>query len=190
MMLDTYIPEYELHMYHAIVVDADPEQVYAATKELQAKEISWIVWFLLAVRDIPDKLFRKYTSNIVASKPFLSQMLEQGATLLEDSQDGIIIGMIGEFWKISGGCELKFSSKQEFVEFDKAEYATALGDFCFREENGKTVLSTETRVSVPNEKNRKKFAFYWRMIYWPSSWIRSLWLRAIKRRAERAGSST
>jgi hypothetical protein len=184
MALDIYIPKYEFRVFHSISIDADPARVYTALKELLPREISWMVRFLLAVRDLPYRLFRKVPKEN-PDEPFLSQMIAQGATLLEDSQDGVVFGMIGEFWKLTGGEEIKPADRREFVEFDAANYATAVADMRIAGENGKTVLSTETRVSLPNEKNRRKFAFYWRLIYLPGNWIRRLWLRAVKRKAEK-----
>lgn len=49
--------------------------------------------------------------------------------------------------------------------------------------------STLTRIWAPDEKTRKKFAIYWRIISLGSGWIRIMWLKAIKRRAEKAQGS-
>lgn len=189
MSLDNYISQYEFRTFHSISVNAEPAQVYTAVKELLPRELSWVVRFLLDVRDLPAKLLRRASNEKIEAEPFLSQMLKEGATLLEDSQDAVVFGMIGEFWKLTGGDELRFSSKQEFAEFDKTNYTTAIADLRICRGDKKTVLSTETRVSVPVEKNRKKFAFYWRIIYWPGDWIRRLWLRAIKRKAEKIAAA-
>lgn len=50
--------------------------------------------------------------------------------------------------------------------------------------NGETLLTTETRVYATDATARKKFAWYWRVIYPGSALIRVMWLRAIRDRAE------
>ncbi|HWC72369.1 MAG TPA: hypothetical protein VG454_00430 [Gemmatimonadales bacterium] len=51
-----------------------------------------------------------------------------------------------------------------------------------------SVVKTETRVSVSDEKMRRRFALYWWTIRLGSGLIRRMWLRAIRRRAEKIGS--
>jgi hypothetical protein len=45
-------------------------------------------------------------------------------------------------------------------------------------------LSTETRVYATDERSRRRFSAYWRLIHLGSAFRRVMWLRAIKRRAK------
>ena len=54
--------------------------------------------------------------------------------------------------------------------------------------DGSCEVSTETRVYATDERSRRRFAAYWRLINLGSAFIRVMWLRAIKRRAEAEGA--
>ena len=50
----------------------------------------------------------------------------------------------------------------------------------------RTVVTTETRIATTDERARRRFARYWRLVHPGSALIRIDWLRAIRRRAERS----
>jgi hypothetical protein len=49
---------------------------------------------------------------------------------------------------------------------------------------GETWLSTETRIFATDDRAKRRFAVYWRVIYPGSALIRRMWLRAVKENAE------
>jgi len=49
-----------------------------------------------------------------------------------------------------------------------------------------SLLRTETRVFANGARARRRFAWYWRLIYPGSSLIRYAWLRAIAKRVVRS----
>jgi hypothetical protein len=75
---------------------------------------------------------------------------------------------------------------QGFQAFNRTGFAKVAANLFIQPDGEKTLLSTETRIWVPDRETRKKFAFYWRLISFGSGWIRVMWLKAIKRRAERS----
>jgi hypothetical protein len=69
---------------------------------------------------------------------------------------------------------------------NKPGYASALMNFTITpDERGGSIVSTETRVSAPDEGTVRSFARYWRVIYPGSALIRREWLAAIRARASR-----
>jgi hypothetical protein len=123
----------------------------------------------------------------------LGQMLKNGFILLAEQPDHeLVIGTIGQFWKLVPGDSsppATVTSAQEFLAFDRPDHARAAMNFSLDEySNGKSVsVRTETRIWIPDPRARLKFALYWLLISAGSALIRLAWLRAIKRRSERAG---
>jgi hypothetical protein len=120
--------------------------------------------------------------------PLLDQMLSHGFTLLgEEPGREIVFGTIGRFWNIRSGFQ-ELVAPEDFFAFDRPDYGRAVMNFRVDPagaEGGAVRLSTETRIFIPDEAARRKFARYWRVAGLGSALIRRGWLRAVKRRAER-----
>ena len=114
-------------------------------------------------------------------------LLSYGFTLLvEEPNRGLVLGTVGQFWKPLGR-PLPLDPPEQFLTFDLPDHAKAAMDFTVVDApsgNG-VVLSTETRVLIPDAAARHRFASYWLLVRPLSDLIRRMWLRAIKRRAER-----
>jgi hypothetical protein len=90
---------------------------------------------------------------------------------------------VGRFWQPSGG--LRRIEAAEFAGFAEPGWAKAAFNFQIERVGARTLLSTETRIATTDERARRSFARYWRLIHPGSALIRIAWLRAIRRRAER-----
>ncbi|MBN1427409.1 MAG: hypothetical protein JXB07_03430 [Anaerolineae bacterium] len=188
MKLDTFLPEYAFHEIHTTTVQASPEMTFAAIKDLRPSELSPVIFLMLSIRDLPGKLLGKPRQTIpesLAEKSFLEQLFEGGFSLLAETEQEIVCGLAGQFWKLSGGEEIVFATPQEFLDFNRTDFAKTAANLLVRADGNRTILSTETRIWAPDAQTRKKFAFYWRLISLGSGWIRIMWLNAIKRRAEK-----
>ena len=187
MLLDKFLPKFEFNEIHTTKVDAPPERVFTAIKELTAAELSPLIFWMMDIRSLPAKLMGKsYPGMARQSKPFLDQMIEGGfIPLAEETNSEIVFGLVGQFWKLTGGIEPDIPSPQAFLDFDDPAFAKVAANLAVTvDENGRTRCSTETRIDVADPRTRRKFAFYWRIISMGSGWIRVLWLKAIKRKAE------
>ena len=106
---------------------------------------------------------------------------------VEEFQDEIVFGLVGQFWKLTGGEDPSgVTNSRQFQAFDRTDFAKVAANLYVQPSGEETLLSTETRVWAPDPQTRRKFAFYWRVISIGSGWIGVLWLRAVKRRAERS----
>ena len=187
MQLDNYLPTYEFNEIHTVTVDAPPERVFTAVKELTATELSLLIFWMMDIRSLPAKLMGKsFPSMARQSKPFLDQMIGGGfIPLAEETNSEIVFGLVGQFWKLTGGEKPDIPNPQAFLDFDDPAFAKVAANLAVTVDGeGRTHCSTETRIHVPDPDTRRKFAFYWRIISMGSGWIRVLWLRAIKRKAE------
>ena len=186
MKLDEFLPEYEYHEVHAVTVDASPERTYAALKELTFAELSPLVSLLFGIRNLPARLLKKGTPGSFQGGPFLEQMYRGGfIPLAEEPGSEIVFGLIGQFWKLTGGVEPHVPDATAFLAFEDPAFAKVAANLRVYEEDGRVRCSTETRIHVPEPATRRKFAFYWRIISMGSALIRVMWLRAIKRKAEK-----
>ena len=191
MLLDDFLPEIQFNEVHTVHVNAPPEKVFTAIKELTASELSPLIFWMLNLRELPGRLLGKTKPGNFHAGPFLDQLYEEGFIPLgELPSKELVFGLIGQFWKLAGDDELPtpVTTPEDFLSFANPEYAKVAANLIVTKIDGseKTLCSTETRVYLPNQKTRKKFAFYWRIISMGSGWIRVLWLRAIKHKAEAA----
>ena len=186
--IDRYLASYNFHEFHSTLVSAPPEAVYRAVQEVTIDEIRWFKP-LMAIRTFPAWLLKKRSP-----RPSPAPILEIATRasffyLAKEPPREIVIGTVGQFWKLAGGARPpRIGSPEAFVALDDLAFAKAVMSFTVEDAGrGKTRLSTETRILAPEGSARRRFAAYWRLIYPGSSLIRVGWLEGIKRRAE-AGS--
>ena len=190
MLLDDFLPQFEFNEVHNVMVAAPPEQVYQAIQELKPADISPLVFWMLNLRTLPAKLLGKPDSLATsAATTFLDQLYAGGFIPLgEQANRETVFGLIGQFWKLTGGEDppIPIANAEDYRNFDDPAYAKVAANLMVTPVNGdkQTLCSTETRIHVSDPQTRRKFARYWRMISLGSAWIRVLWLRAIKRKAE------
>lgn len=78
---------------------------------------------------------------------------------------------------------------EAFRAFAEPGFAKILWNVRVRGENGKTVLSTETRVLCTDDRTRRFFKAYWTVVQHGSDLTRRDMLRGWRRRAEAAALS-
>jgi hypothetical protein len=106
--------------------------------------------------------------------------------LAQDARRELVIGAIGQPWRLAGGRGVAVADGEEFAAFDQPGYAKMAANFRLAPiACGRAVqLSTETRVACTDTASARRFARYWQLIRPASGAIRRSWLAAIKRRAE------
>ncbi len=172
MLQQKYLPEFHFSEKHNILISASSTKVYALISDLDVSA-SWIVRALLALRGIPSKT----SKGIEGWK-------KMGFVILEQQQNkAIIVGLIGQFWTISGKIQPFVSA--EFVSFNNPSFAKTTCNFEITPQGeNQVLLETETRVFCGDENFRKKFKRYWFFIQPFSGLIRTQMLKIIKRKAE------
>lgn len=184
-LLDMVMPAWDVRDAHRLRIGAPPERVYAAVKAVTVADVP-VMMFLLGVRTLPARLTGGRRRVRAADRPLLEGILGEGFTLLaERPAQELVVGTIGQFWKLRGGARREAGDAEAFAGFREVGFAKAAMNFMLRPVEGGTLLSTETRVAATDAAARRAFRRYWRVIYPGSALIRWVWLRAIKRRAER-----
>ncbi|MGC4119381.1 MAG: hypothetical protein QM765_33405 [Myxococcales bacterium] len=183
--LDRVLPSWDFNEVHQIEVEASVEETMKAVRELRPGELSWLVTAMFAVRAIPMLLRGKRPPSNPSDRPFLEQMASDGFLMLGGSDREIVFGLAGKFWTPVPTLPT-LRTREEYLAFAEPGNAKVAANLAAAPSNGRTLLTTETRIHCLDSEARRSFGRYWALIRLGSGWIRVLWLRAIKRRAERA----
>jgi hypothetical protein len=132
------------------------------------------------VRSVPALLRRR---RLPLRGSLLNGFRKAGFVPLRETPDELVFGGVGRFWQPSGG--LRRVDPARFREFAEPGFAKAAFNFQVERTGERTTVRTETRIATTDERARRHFARYWRLIHPGSALIRVAWLRAIRRRAER-----
>jgi hypothetical protein len=177
-VLDDFLPRYDVNEVHSVSISASPAAAMDAIRELTAREVPVLV-ALMAIRSVPTLLSRRRPA---VRGPLLGGFQKAGFVTLRDRPEELVLGAVGRFWQPAGG--LLPIEPAEFRDFAEPGFAKGAIDFQVERVDGRTVVTTETRVATTDERARRSFGRYWRVVHPGSALIRRDWLRAIRRRAE------
>ena len=208
MPLDDFLPDYDANEVHSTLIAAPPEDVIAAARALTARDVPLLgarraMWPLPARpprlprrpagdagrdRRTPAEVARERGAAgdfraVAGDAPLVDGFTRAGFFVLAEEPDELVFGVVGRFWTLDGGIERIAAS--DFVTFAEPGFAKAVFNFPVREVAGGTLLTTETRIKGTDERARRSFRRYWRVVMPGSALIRRAWLRAIRKRAER-----
>jgi hypothetical protein len=180
--LDEIMPRYQFHHRYSIEVAAAPFEVDRAIRVVTADEIRYyntLTWIRRLGRRGPESLL-----NPSRGTPILDLATRTGFRLLVDEPGReIVLGVSAPVSPAARAATLVDASRP--LSAAAEGYASIAMNFHIApNEDGRSVLSTETRVFAPDAETRRRFATYWRVIYPGSTLIRRGWLAAIRRRAE------
>ena len=170
MLIDEFLPEYDLHETHEINIRAGEDAVFRAVREANLCESAIVRW-LFRLRGLP-------TENVTLGE--LKRMRFE--ILGEHENDEIVLGLAGKFWTVRGG--LRKVNSDNFREFDEKGFAKAVWNFSLRRAGNGTCLTTETRIRCNDDASRASFSLYWRLIQPFSALIRNEILKTMKKEAE------
>ncbi len=181
MLIDDFLPEFDVVERHRIRVRASAERTYEAVRALDLGR-SPLVMALFAVRGLLRRGRRpgSFTLEDAGRLGFVVLGEEPGVE--------IVLGLVGRFWQFRGG--IRRVEPKAFESF--AEPGFAKGAMTFRvDPDGPdaSMVHTETRVLCTDPESRRKFLRYWRVIGPFSGSIRREALHLIKHDAESGSPS-
>ena len=183
MLIDEFLPRYDVTEHHATVVRAAPARVWEAVRTLDLAR-SPLVRVLFALRSIPGLLAGK-APRARRLGTTMETLLENGFVLLGEREgDELLLGLAGQFWRPTG--RIVRLSPDEFRAGGRPGLSMAAWNFTLRDEGGAVRLATETRVRCTDDASRRSFLRYWRLVGPFSGLIRTEMLRTLRRGAERA----
>jgi hypothetical protein len=182
VLLDSVLPEFDVAKRHRISIRATRQRVFDAVVRYDFRE-SRVTQVLMALRGYGTRLRR---ANAQAPATLRESLARFGFTpLAEAPGEEIVFGLVGQFWRPSGG--LRSLTAAEFATFREPGFAKAAWNLLCRptEDPAVTELSTETRVTCYGDAAKRKFLLYWRVVERFSGLIRWSLLHGVKRAAER-----
>jgi hypothetical protein len=186
-VLDRLVPSFQAVERHSATIAASADHVWAALAEVTIGELG-LFRLLIGLRVLPGRLRGRPRARFDADEPLLGWAVRFGFTILgEEARRELVVGAIGQPWRLGGGRGMAVAGSEDFAAFDQAGYAKMAANFRLAPlAGGRAIqLSTETRVACTDPRSARRFARYWWLIRPASGAIRGSWLVAIKRRAER-----
>jgi hypothetical protein len=190
MLLERYLPHYDVTETHAIVVDADTELAWQAVRRGDLSQ-SNVVRVLLELRSLPNRLQRtlKGQPTVSARPPLNLDDMERVGFLLLGERPGheIVFGSVVQPWKaVTDNDAPSQVEADRFATFDTPGYVKVA--FNIRVEpygSGRSLITTETRTAATDPASLHRFSRYWVLVGPISALIRRLTLRIVKSDAER-----
>jgi hypothetical protein len=172
MLIDEFLPRFEVVQRHALSVDAPVPRVFEAVRG-----------FDLAGSRVSRMLFR--ARGLLRPGPLgLDQLLYRGFVVLGEEPPGeLLLGLVGRPWTPLGGVVQRLDA-DGFRAFDRPGFAKVAWNFTVGARGSRSRVETETRIHCTDERSRRAFARYWRLIGPFSGLIRREALRSIRRGAE------
>jgi len=175
VLLDDYLPEYDVVELHRAVIDLPQSELWAAFQRTDFSRSFWIRT-LFRLRGIAVR------QGIPIPMTFATMERWRFKLLDEVEPDYMVLGLVGKFWTPTG--HLQRIDKRSFLEDSWKGFAKTAFSFEFEPlDDGSTVVATETRVQTTDESSRRAFLRYWKVIGPFSRWIRRLMLEQIESQA-------
>lgn len=195
MLIDDYLPRYDVRERHRLAVHASPRATYAALRSADLVSAP-IVRALLLLRALPGGLRRGRAGLATLQRngdaPVTLRTFESRGfrVIAERPPEELVIGLEGRFWRLEG--DLCTPASDAFLTSAPSDgTARAVWNFTVRPAgSGDSELATETRVLCADAAARRRFLPYWLVVRAGSGIIRRAMLRAIRREAEAAARST
>jgi len=189
MLLDDYLPTFDVRTRQTTRVAAPPDRVYASLRTTNFDH--WgLTRTLYALRTLPAfptapwATWQRFRAELRRPRWTLTEVLADGFSLLDERPGAeLVLGTVGRFWRARG--ELRAANATRFQEPAPPGTAKAAWNFAVeRGPAGTSVLRTETRVWCVDASTRRRFRAYWLLIHLPSVLIRREMLAAVRRSAE------
>lgn len=160
MRLEEALPEFDFDERRSLWIAAPQERVLQAVKAVTPAEMP-LVRVLFAVRSLPALLQRRGRLPAEKRRALYEQLVEFGFVELGEGPDReLVVGLIDQAWKLSGGKTVELASAEEFRTFAEPGYIKAAMNFRVAPERDGTRLETQTRVRATDPGARRKFGRY------------------------------
>lgn len=176
MAVDEWLPQYQVSATYSLLVRASAEKTYAALTHASFSDLA-MVRGLMRLRGY--RLGRGGNPKTEPPQGVRGSFLELAAVPPRE----VVLGIAGRFWRPDGGV-VRGLTPAEFADFRREGYAKAVWNFSLTPADGRTQLTTETRVQTFGRSATLKFRAYWLLVGPFSGLIRIAMLREVKRIAE------
>lgn len=172
MLVDDFLPIYDVSDAVATVVNADVATTWDALMEVDLIEVGRqrpLVGVLGAIRILPDIVSHMLHGELPQPPPAHIRLrdttsipLDEGGWVLlaERPRDEIALGLVGKFWRPV--IEFAKVRAEQFRDFGEPGYAKTIYALSVRALDGhRTLLSGVMRTATTDEHARRWFRRYW-----------------------------
>ena len=178
-LVDELMPDYDVREVHAVWVDAPSSRVWSELHQVTLREMPLFRALMFLRRPHP----RNRSSVSLTDRPLLAEMASGAfVPLAQRRPTNLVLGLVARPWQLTAG--LNEVDGQGFAAFDEPGWVKIVLGFDLDETDGRTHLTTETRIRATDGAARRRFSLYWLVIGPGSAMTRRSLLRAVKRRAE------
>jgi hypothetical protein len=173
MLLDAFMPEFDVTRIEHRVIDARPARVYEVAIHTDLAEVllrSHVVSALFGLRAAAERMLAMARGPQPERPPEmgsmrLAELPDRGGwiRLGEDSPSEFAFGVVGRFW--AGQTSWKDVAAQDFVAFREPGYARIAANLSVRSYGDRrTLLSYEARTQATDDTARRAFMRYWNLV--------------------------
>lgn len=191
MLIDRFLPAFEVNEVHEVEIDAPPEIVYAAIRQTDLHDP--VIDALFAVRELPTRLAEKLRGVPTPRAPEAFTFEDMAKTdmpwtlLAEDWGSEFVVGSVGKFWQSDYGW--RPVPAEDFASFNEPGYAKLAISLSVWPTYGATLLRYQARTATTDRTAQARFRRYWRLIRPGVAIVMHRALRRIKAEAERRAAS-
>jgi hypothetical protein len=169
LLIEQAMPEADEEIARHRIIDASPERVMAAARNLDFMEVrSRLVDAAMFARGLPARLRRHPVPDPPSMR--LSDAVEAGEMqlpgwLIIGEKEGreIAFGAVGRFWKPD--IEWRDVSPEDFAGFDEPGWGKIAADFSVTPYGDhRTLLTYACRVRCTDADSRRRFGRYWWLV--------------------------
>jgi hypothetical protein len=167
MLIDQYLPRYDVTEVREVTVDATPEVTYHAIRETDLTDP--MIDALFAIRELLTRLAGRLRGEVPPPAPatFTFNDLATPAMgfilLAEEPGVEFVVASVGRFWRRDYGWHPV--APDQFVGFTEPGYAKLAISFLVKPTgDARALLRYEARTVTTDEVARKRFRRYWRVI--------------------------
>jgi hypothetical protein len=182
-LVDELMAEYDVREVHGVWIDAPGARVWSELHQVTLREMPVFRALMFLRRPHPRPPHRNRGSVSLTDRPLLAEMASGPfVPLAQRPPWELVLGLVARPWQLTAG--LNHVDRPGFAGFDEPGWVKIVLGFELEERNGRTRISTETRVRATDAAARRRFRLYWLAIGPGSAATRRALLRAVKRRAE------
>lgn len=187
MLIDRFLPKYDVTYVCETSVDAPTDVTYAAMRDTELRDP--VMSALFALRELPLRIARRLRgepSPPAPPKVTFGTITDQGpmwVRLAEEAGVELVIGSVGRFWRKDYGG--RAVTPEQFESFRDPGYAKLAISLAVRPAGSGTILRYEARTATTDAAARRTFRRYWRLISPGVAFIMRRALQRIKAESER-----
>jgi hypothetical protein len=164
MIIDEYLPRYDVVLAEHLVVDADPVTTWHAARELDFMTVHRpLLDTAMWARGLPARLRGRTQPEIPRLRIAAGDSLPGWLSLGEREGQETALGAVGKFWQ--GTIEWRDVPLADFAGFAEPGYGKIACNFSVRPYGpNRSLLTYECRTATTDESSRRKFGRYWLVI--------------------------